>query len=68
LSAALVWLLPAYLLLGAIFFSWPIAPAVPGIAFLGAFVAWLSVARLHRLLRCAAVAIAIATALLSWAI
>ncbi len=68
LSAALVWVLPAYLLLGAVLFSWPIAPGVPAFAFLGAFAAWLAVARLHAPLRRAAIAIAVLTTIASWAL
>ena len=68
LSAAMVWALPACLVLGAILFSWPIAPAVPAFAFLGAFAAWLAVARLHPALRQTAIAITVVATIASWAL
>ena len=65
-SAAAVLALPLYLILGAWYFGWPMAPSLPLIAFLGAFASWLSVARLVPNYRRLALALLILTAALSW--
>ncbi len=65
-SAVAVLALPLYLILGARFFGWPMAPTLPLVAFLGGFASWLSVARLRPNFRRLALALMILTAALSW--
>jgi hypothetical protein len=65
-SALSVVVLPLYLVAGAIVFSWPISPALPTAAFLGAFTSWLSVARLSAVFRRVSIALMLLTAALSW--
>jgi hypothetical protein len=65
-SAAVVLALPLYLIAGASYFGWPMAPSLPLVAFLGAFASWLSVARLQPNYRRLALALLILTAALSW--
>jgi hypothetical protein len=65
-SAAAVLALPLYLVAGACYFGWAMAPSLPLIAFLGAFGSWLSVARLRPNYRRLALALLVLTAMLSW--
>jgi hypothetical protein len=65
-SAVAVLLLPTYLAAGAALFSWPVAETVPAAVFLGAFAAWLSVARLTPAFRLAATLLVLIGAVVSW--
>jgi hypothetical protein len=65
-SAVAVLVLPLYLVAGMVLFSWPIAFWAPTAVFLGAFAAWLSVARISPLFRWAAVALLLLEAVISW--
>lgn len=65
-SAAMVLLLPAWLIAGTILFSWPIPLSLPTAAFLGSCGAWLSAARLKPHFRLAAMAVMMLSAILSW--
>lgn len=65
-SALAVLVLPVYVIAGAYLFSWPVAETVPTAVFLGAFAAWLSVARLTPVFRRAAMALILLGAVVSW--
>jgi hypothetical protein len=65
-SAVAVLALPVYLLIGALFFSWPMSPAAPATVFLGAFASWLAVARLTPTFRRASIALMILGTIVSW--
>jgi len=65
-SALAVLLLPVYVIAGAYLFSWPVAETLPTAVFLGAFAAWLSVARLKPVFRRAAMALILLGAVVSW--
>jgi hypothetical protein len=66
MSALSVVILPLYLVVGAVVFSWPISATLPTAAFLGAFTSWLSVARLSGVIRWVSIALMLLTAALSW--
>ena len=65
-SAFAVLALPVYLVAGALVFSWPMAPTLPTAVFLGAFAAWLSVARLTPVFRYASIALMLLGTIVSW--
>jgi len=65
-SAAAVLMLPAYLIVGTMIFSWPVPATLPTVAFLGAFASWLSVARLSAVVRRVSIVLMLLTAALSW--
>jgi hypothetical protein len=65
-SATAVLVLPVYLLLGGLFFSWPISSAAPAAVFLGAFASWLAVARLTPAFRRVSVALMVLGTIVSW--
>jgi hypothetical protein len=65
-SAMAVLVLPVYLLLGAVLFSWPMSPAAPAAVFLGAFASWLAVARLTPTFRRASAALMVLGTMVSW--
>jgi hypothetical protein len=65
-SAVAVLVLPAYLIVGTMTFSWPVPPTLPTVAFLGAFASWLSVARLSSIIRRVSIVLMLLTAALSW--
>jgi hypothetical protein len=61
-----VLVLPVYLLLGALFFSWPMSPAAPAAVFLGAFASWLAVARLTPTFQRVSAALMVLGTIVSW--
>ncbi|CAN5325652.1 hypothetical protein BH10PSE9_BH10PSE9_21110 [soil metagenome] len=67
-SAAAVFVLPLFLVAGRILFSWPMAPLLPTVAFLGAFASWLSVARLSVVFRRVSLALVLLSTALSWSL
>lgn len=67
-SALVTLALPFYLMTGDILFSWNIAPTLPTAAFLAAFAAWLSVARLRATFRFAALALLGVSSVAAWSL
>jgi len=65
-SALVALALPFYLMAGELAFSWNIAPTLPSVAFLAAFAAWLSVARLRPTFRLASVALLGLSSVAGW--
>ena len=65
-SALAVLVLPLYLIVGTIVFSWSVPPSLPTAAFLGAYASWLSVARLRPVFRWVSIALMLLTSLVSW--